>query len=135
MLSAPARRVVPFVLFLIFSLLIPIVGYQMDHQSSIEIHVLSWIVKAIFPLQIFPIVFFLLKLFEIEGFWTSYALYAIIVGLIVFKAMRQEMRFFSKRNFIIFLGLSTTLYIANEAIFYYQVSNILHALPPQPVVP
>ena len=135
MLSALTRRVVPFLLLLLIAFLIPIVGYQMNHPSSGGLHVLSWIVKAIFPLQIFPIIFFLLKSMGIEGFWVSYALYSIIVGLIVLKAKQQENSAFSKGNLIIFIGISAILYVVNEVIFYYQVSNIFHALPPQPVVP
>lgn len=135
MLSTSARRVAPILVLLCLSALIPVVGYRLDILSSGGAQVLAWIVKAVFPLQIFPILYFFLKWLGIEGFWFPYAIYSIIVGIIASKAIEQQVQLFSKKGVAIFLCFCASLYFVNEVIFYYQGARVFHALPPQPIVP
>jgi hypothetical protein len=134
MLSIHRGRIVIFFAILALASGLPIIGYYLQHSPSVWYDTLALIFKLLFPLQIFPIFYFLFDLAQFENFWLPYALYLFFVYLFFLKIARRKTPILSVRNIVSFSIVCAIFYVLNEAIFLYQVSNIFQTLPEVPVV-
>jgi hypothetical protein len=134
MLSIPRNRLIPLVAAILIAISFPLAAFHFQNFSFPGYFLFSLIFKSIFPFQIFPIIFFLVNLLFLNSFWWPLFLYLIIVIPIFVKISRLNSNFLSKRRIFIFGMLCVIFYFVNEIIFLFQVSDIFHPLPEQPVV-
>jgi hypothetical protein len=132
--NANLKIAAPFATLAFFAAVFPLAADYLCNFSTASCSASTFIVKAIFPFQLFLIVGFLMKLVGNQSFWGAYFAYLTLVIFIIGIAYRWRAILWTRWAIFVYVAVCVGLYIANESIHNYLISNFFHALPPEPEV-